>query len=193
MNAIETDLSKLHPNETIKHKSNFLRGRLAEELAEPISGAVSAETTQLTKFHGIYQQDCRDVRPERRKKKLEPAYSFMARVRVPGGVCSPEQWLALDRISDARANGTLRLTTRQAFQFHGIIKGNLKPAIREVNDVLLDTISACGDVNRNVMSNPNPYQSEHHAEVLELTRAVGRHLLPRSRAYHEIWLDGEKL
>lgn len=193
MKTIETDLTKLHRNETIKYESNFLRGNLAEELAEPVSGAVSADTTQLTKFHGIYQQDDRDVRAERRKKKLEPAYSFMARVRVPGGVCTPKQWLELDRISDERANGTLRLTTRQAFQFHGIIKGNLKPAIRQVNDALLDTISACGDVNRNVMANPNPFQSKHHAEVLELARATGLHLLPKSRAYHEIWLDGERL
>src|SRR5690625_544386 len=142
MKPIDTDLAELHANETLKYNSDFLRGNLAAELAEPISGAVSADSTQLTKFHGIYQQDDRDVRPERRKKKLEPAYSFMARVRVPGGVCTPEQWLALDKISDERANGTLKLTTRQAFQFHGIIKGNLKPAIRAVNDSLLDTISA---------------------------------------------------
>jgi sulfite reductase (NADPH) hemoprotein beta-component len=117
----------------------------------------------------------------------------MARVRVPGGICTPKQWLALDRISDERANGTLRLTTRQSFQFHGIIKGNLKPAIRAVNDCLLDTIAACGDVNRNVMCNPNPFQSEFHAETFALAHAVGAHLLPRTRAYHEIWLDGEKL
>ena len=137
MNApVTTDLSKLHKNESIKHDSRYLRGNLAEELAQPITGAVSADTTQLTKFHGIYQQDDRDIRAERRKKKLEPAYSFMARVRVPGGVCTPQQWLALDKISDERANGTLRLTTRQAFQFHGIIKSNLKAALRTINDSL---------------------------------------------------------
>ncbi len=194
MNApVTTDLSKLHKNETIKYNSRHLRGNLAEELTQATTGAVSADTTQLTKFHGIYQQDDRDIRAERRKKRLEPAYSFMARVRVPGGVCTPQQWLALDKICEERANGTLRLTTRQAFQFHGIIKSNLKAALRAVNDSLLDTIAACGDVNRNVMCNPNPFQSKHHAETLGLARAIGLHLLPKTRAYHEIWLDGERV
>jgi sulfite reductase (NADPH) hemoprotein beta-component len=193
MNVSTNDLSKLHKNESIKFDSRYLRGTLAEDIANPITGAISADNTQLTKFHGIYQQDDRDVRPERRKKKLEPAYSFMARVRVPGGVCTPRQWLQLDRISDERANGTLRITTRQAFQFHGIIKSNLKPALRAINDGLLDTIAACGDVNRNVMSNPNPFQSEHHAEVLELADSISSHLLPRTRAYHELWLEDQRV
>ncbi len=191
--TVTADLSKLHNNETIKYESRFLRGRIAEDLADATTGGISAETKELTKFHGSYIQDDRDIRAERRKKKLEPAYSFMVRVRVPGGVCTPKQWLTLDKVSDERANGTLRLTTRQSFQFHGIIKGNMKAAIREINESLLDTISACGDVNRNVMSCANPFESVYHAEVLELAQAVGKHLLPRSRAYHEIWLDGEKI
>lgn len=193
MNDTQTDLSRLHKNETIKSNSDYLRGSLAEELANPITGAISADAGQLSKFHGIYVQDDRDVRAERRKKKLEAAYCFMARVRVPGGVCTPQQWLQLDRLSDERANGTLRLTTRQAFQFHGIIKSNLKPAIRAINEALLDTVAACGDVNRNVMCNPNPFQSEHHGETLELARAISDHLLPKTRAYHEIWLDGDRV
>lgn len=183
---------KLHKNEGIKESSNYLRGTLLESLADPLSGAVSADDSQLTKFHGIYLQDDRDIRSERRKKKLDKAYSFMIRVRVPGGVCSPKQWLEMDRLSDQYANGTLKLTTRQAFQFHGVIKGNLKKTIQEINGAMLDTIAACGDVNRNVMCNPNPHQSETHAAALKLAQDISDHLTPRTRAYHEIWLDGEK-
>lgn len=183
--------STLHKNEGIKEASGYLRGELAASLAERISGAVSAEDAQLTKFHGIYLQDDRDERAERRKKKLDKAYSFMVRVRVPGGVASAEQWLDMDHIADKYANGTLKLTTRQAFQLHGVLKWNLKPAIQEMDKVLLDTIAACGDVNRNVMCNPNPAASEVHAEVLRTAQAISDHLTPRTRAYHEIWLDEE--
>lgn len=193
MSASSDKPVKLSKNETIKDNSRFLRGTILEGLADLSTGALSEEDTQLTKFHGIYQQDDRDVRNERRKQKLEKAFSFMARVRVPGGVCTPEQWLAMDRIADEYANGTLKLTTRQAFQFHGIIKSNLKTAIRQVNDALLNTIAACGDINRNVMCNPNPYQSEVHQEVYEISKTISDHLLPSTRAYHEIWLDGEKV
>jgi sulfite reductase (NADPH) hemoprotein beta-component len=112
---------------------------------------------------------------------------------VPGGVCTPGQWLALDQIASDYANGTLRLTTRQAFQFHGVINSNLKTSMQAINATLLDTIAACGDVNRNVMCNPNPHQSVAHAQALELARAISDHLTPRTRAYHEIWLDGEKV
>ncbi|MEM0897072.1 MAG: NADPH-dependent assimilatory sulfite reductase hemoprotein subunit [Verrucomicrobiota bacterium] len=182
-------------NEGIKTKSNYLRGTLLESLANGLTGSVSKDDTQLTKFHGIYQQDDRDIRAERRKKKLEPAYSFMIRVRVPGGVSTVEQWLEMDRIAREHANGTLKLTTRQAFQFHGVIKSNLKTTIREINDSLLDTIAACGDVNRNVMCNPNPDQSRVHGAAQKLAQDISDHLTPRTSAYHEIWLtdgDGEK-
>ncbi|MGE9294039.1 MAG: NADPH-dependent assimilatory sulfite reductase hemoprotein subunit [Puniceicoccales bacterium] len=189
MSATEKKLSK---NEGLKEDSNFLRGTILEGLADTSTGAISEADTQLTKFHGIYMQDDRDVRSERRNKKLERAYSFMVRVRVPGGVCTPTQWLAMDKLSDDYANHTLKLTTRQAFQFHGIIKSNLKRSIRAINDVLLDTIAACGDVNRNVMCNPNPEQSEVHAEVLKVAQELSDHLTPKTSAYHEIWLDGEK-
>ncbi|WP_269541283.1 NADPH-dependent assimilatory sulfite reductase hemoprotein subunit [Cerasicoccus fimbriatus] len=189
----ETNVKKLSKNETIKENSNFLRGTILEGLADVSTGALSDDDGQLTKFHGIYQQDDRDVRNERRKQKLDKAYSFMARVRVPGGVCTPKQWLEMDRLSDQFANGTLKLTTRQAFQFHGIIKSNLKRTIAEINHACLDTIAACGDVNRNVMCNPNPYQSAVHAEVQKLAEDINTHLTPQTRAYHEIWLDGEKV
>lgn len=187
--AHETDLSQLSPVESIKASSRFLRGTILEGLADRSTGALAGDDTQLTKFHGFYQQDDRDVRKERRKQKLEPAYSFMIRVRIPGGVCTPKQWLAMDRIATEHANGTLKLTTRQAFQFHGVIKSNLRATIREINANLLDTIAACGDVNRNVMCNPNPDQSRVHAEVYQLSRQISDHLLPRTPAYHEIWLD----
>jgi len=185
--------AKLSKNEGLKEASNYLRGSILEGLADVSTGAISDADTQLTKFHGIYQQDDRDVRSERRKQKLEKAFSFMIRVRVPGGVATPRQWLEMDRIADEFANGTLKLTTRQAFQFHGVIKTNLKKTIQDINASLLDTIAACGDVNRNVMCNPNPYQSAVHAEVFDLSRAISDHLTPRTRAYHEIWLDDEKV
>ncbi|MEM9442699.1 MAG: NADPH-dependent assimilatory sulfite reductase hemoprotein subunit [Pseudomonadota bacterium] len=184
---------KLSPNEDIKTRSQFLRGTIAEGLERLITGALADDDTQLTKFHGTYQQDDRDLRPERRKKKMEQAYSFMIRVRVPGGVCTPEQWLAMDQIATDYANGTLRLTTRQAFQFHGVIKSNLKRSMQAINASLLDTIAACGDVNRNVMCNPNPHQSRAHAKALDLAKSVSDHLTPRTAAYHEIWLNGEKV
>lgn len=183
-------------NEGIKDASNYLRGTLLEGLADTSTGAISADDQQLTKFHGIYQQDDRDLRKERRKAKQEKAFSFMIRVRVPGGVATPAQWLEMDRIASQYAGTALKLTTRQAFQFHGVIKGELKKTIQEINAALLDTVAACGDVNRNVMCNPNPYQSKVHAEVQDLAVKISDHLTPRTGAYHEIWLtdsEGEKV
>ncbi|MGD9417708.1 MAG: NADPH-dependent assimilatory sulfite reductase hemoprotein subunit [Verrucomicrobiota bacterium JB025] len=184
---------KLSANEGIKERSNYLRGTIEEGLADNSTGSMSADDQQLLKFHGTYQQDDRDQRKERRQRKLEKAYSFMIRIRVPGGVATPAQWLETDRLARDYANGTIKLTTRQAFQFHGIIKSNLKRTIKEINQVAMDTIAACGDVNRNVMCNPNPHQSEVHAEVLRHAQAISDHLTPATRAYHEIWLDGEKV
>jgi sulfite reductase (NADPH) hemoprotein beta-component len=181
-------LETLSANERMKVASRYLRGTILESLANPVTGAVSADDGQLLKFHGTYQQDDRDLRKDRRKHLLEPAYSFMIRVRVPGGVATPAQWLEMDRLAGEFANGTIKLTTRQAFQFHGVIKSNLKRTIQEINLALLDTIAACGDVNRNVMCNPNPWQSRVHADALRLAQAVSDHLTPRTRAYHEIWL-----
>ena len=181
----------LHKNETLKAESNFLRGNILRDLADQSTGTITDESAQLTKFHGVYPQDDRDLRNQRRKEGKEKAFSFMARVRVPGGVCTPAQWVALDALADSHANGTLKLTTRQAFQFHGVLKGNLWHTINAVNRSLLDTLAACGDVNRNVMCNPNPEQSALHAETLRVTKAIADHLLPRTRAYHEIWVGDE--
>jgi sulfite reductase (NADPH) hemoprotein beta-component len=179
--------------EHIKSRSNYLRGSLAETLEDVITGSIPEDDNRLMKFHGSYMQDDRDLRNERNKQKLEPAYQFMLRVRAAGGVVTPEQWLMMDRIAQQYANGSIRLTTRQSFQLHGVIKWNMKKTIREVNDALLSTLAACGDVNRNVMCNPNPYQSEVHSEVYEWANRVSNHLDPRTKAYHEIWLDGEKV
>lgn len=184
---------KLAANEYIKIDSNYLRGTIAEALEDCSTGSMPENDQQLLKFHGTYQQDDRDLRAQRRKHKLEKAYSFMIRIRVPGGVATPEQWLQTDRMATEFANGTIKLTTRQAFQFHGVIKGNLKRTIKEINQTAMDTIAACGDVNRNVMCNPNPYLSDVHADVLQAAKDISDHLTPQTPAYHEIWLDGEKV
>ncbi|MBD8070529.1 assimilatory sulfite reductase (NADPH) hemoprotein subunit [Bacillus sp. PS06] len=177
--------------EGIKERSNYLRGTLAESMLEPLSAGISDDDNRLMKFHGSYLQDDRDLRNERQKQKLEPAYQFMLRVRTPGGVSTPEQWLVMDDLADKYGNGTLKLTTRQAFQMHGILKWNMKQTIQEIHASMLDTIAACGDVNRNVMCNPNPDQSELHSEVFEWSKKLSDDLLPRTRAYHELWLDEE--
>jgi sulfite reductase (NADPH) hemoprotein beta-component len=179
--------------EKIKAQSRHLRGTLLESLADPLTGAISEADTQLSKFHGIYQQDDRDVRSERKRRKLEPAYSFMIRARIPGGLLTTSQWLGMDRIARTHANDSIRLTTRQAVQFHGVIKRNLRPTIADINRAALDTLAACGDVNRNVMAPPLPALSRVHREVQAHAEALSTHLSPATAAYHEIWLDGEKL
>ena len=184
-----SDVKSFSINEDIKEKSRLLRGTIAENIADSSTGAISEENAQLTKFHGLYLQDDRDVRQERRKQGLEKAFAFMARVRLPGGRCTTQQYLVLDRIADERGGGTLRLTTRQTFQLHGILKGNVKPVIQAMHTVLLDSIAACGDVNRNVTAPANPERSPVHQQVYELAREFSAAMLPRSRAYHEIWLD----
>jgi len=180
-------------NERIKEASDYLRGTLAEGLREEITGAIVEDDQQLVKFHGMYLQDDRDLRSERTRKKMEKAFAFMLRVRIPGGVVTSAQWLALDAVARDYAGATMRMTTRQTVQLHGIIKSNLKATIRQIDAVLLDSIAACGDVNRNVMCNANPEQSHAHAVAYELARTVSEHLMPRTPAYREIWLDGERI
>lgn len=182
-------LSELHDNEQLKFDSNYLRGTIEASLADPVTRAVTDADTKLLKFFGIYQQDDRDLREERRRAKLEPQYQFMVRVRLPGGVCKPEQWLALDAAARETANGSLRLTTRQTFQFHGVFKPNLRRHIQSIVAAGLDTIAACGDDNRNVICSANPLLSPVHAEVSDLAQRIGRHLLPRTGAYREILLE----
>ncbi|HEU4778983.1 MAG TPA: assimilatory sulfite reductase (NADPH) hemoprotein subunit [Steroidobacteraceae bacterium] len=181
------------PVEIIKKASRGLRGTLVESLNDPLTGAIRDSDTQLIKFHGSYQQDDRDIRAEREHQKLEPAYSFMIRTRTPGGVASPQQWLALSALARKYGSGTLRLTTRQAFQLHGVIKKDLQATMQGMQAALIDSIAACGDVNRNVMASANPVESRLHEEVHQWAVKVSEHLLPKTRAYHEIWLNGEKL
>ena len=175
--------------EIIKTKSNFLRGTLEEGLKDALTGAIDPDDTQLIKFHGSYQQTDRDLDQERKHQKLEPLYSFMIRARVPAGIATADQWLNFDRLADEYANGTLKLTTRQAFQWHGIIKKNLKTIMQGINSTLIDTIAACGDVNRNVMSTSNEGLSPVVNELAVFAKTISDHLLPETTAYHEIWLD----
>ena len=147
----------------------------------------------MSKFHGLYQQDDRDVRANRRKHKLDKAYSFLARICLPGGVCTPKQWMVMDDLANYCAFKTLKLTTRQAFQLHGILKGNLKEVIQSCNEVAMTTLAACGDVNRNVMCNPNPIASEVHAAVQKVTEEIDAHLKPQTPVFSEMWLDGKPI
>ncbi|WP_201004325.1 assimilatory sulfite reductase (NADPH) hemoprotein subunit [Paenibacillus glycanilyticus] len=179
--------------EHLKLESNYLRGSLTDSLANRITGGLPELDNRLLKFHGSYMQDDRDYRNEREKQKLEPYYQFMLRVVTPGGVATPEQWLLMDSLADKYGTGSLKLTTRQAFQLHGVLKWNLKKTIQEINEAMLTTLAACGDVSRNVMCNPNPYQSELHSEVFYWAQQLTSHLAPKTPAYHEIWLDGEKV
>jgi sulfite reductase (NADPH) hemoprotein beta-component len=178
-------------NEDIKIASNYLRGNIAEELKDTSTGAISASNQQLTKFHGTYMQDDRDLRDERKAQGLEPAYSFMIRCRLPGGVSTAKQWIQMDDIANELGNETMKLTTRQTFQFHGVVKGKLKPAMQAINRSLMTTIAACGDVNRNVMCSPLPSQSKYHREVFACSKKISDHLLPATSAYHEIWLTDD--
>jgi sulfite reductase (NADPH) hemoprotein beta-component len=192
-----TDLSqpldKLGPDETLKSRSDYLRGNIALDLLDRITGSVTFESNKLMKFHGIYQQDDRDIQDERRRQKLEPAYSFMVRLRLPGGICTPRQWLTVDELARAHGADQFRLTTRQTFQFHWVLKEDIRPAIQGLHEVLLDTIAACGDVARTIMSSADPADSELHAEVAALASALSNHVIPRAAAYHEIWYGKERV
>lgn len=183
---------KVSEVEIIKDKSRYLRGTLVESLHNEVTGAVAADDTQLIKFHGSYQQTDRDLDSERKRQKLESLYSFMIRVRVPGGICTPQQWLNMSDLADKYGNGGLKLTTRQAFQLHGILKRDLQKTIKGFNSVLLDSIAGCGDVNRNVMMNPNPYETPAHEEVYEHAKQISAHLTPKTSAYYEIWLENQE-
>src|SRR5437867_4322269 len=176
--------------EKVKEDSHGLRGDLAAQLAAG-GDHFSDAGAQLLKFHGTYQQEDRDQRRERRGTDSEPGHQFMVRCKIPGGVLTGAQYLVIDELADRYGNGTLRVTTRQGNQFHGVLKGDLKATIRSVNDVLVTTLGACGDVVRNVISCPVPLAGGLREEVLRVARQVSDHLLPRTRAYHEIWLDGE--
>ena len=177
--------------ERIKTESNYLRGTLVESLADPITGALAPDDQQLIKFHGAYQQTDRDFDEERRRQKLEPLTSFMIRVRVPSGVLTPKQWLDLDALTEKHCKPTLKLTTRQAVELHGVVKRKMKTAMQGIHATLLDSLAGCGDVNRNVMTSANPWESEVHQLVYADALKIHQEFTPKTTAYHEIWLDDE--
>jgi len=188
------ELGPLADNERLKRESNFLRGTIEQDLQNRITGGFTADNFQLIRFHGMYQQDDRDIRAERAKQKLEPLHNVMLRARMPGGIITPKQWLAIDKFADEHTSyGSIRLTTRQTFQFHGVLKPNIKLMHQTLNSIGIDSIATAGDVNRNVLCTTNPVESELHQRAYEWAKKISEHLLPQTRAYAEIWLDGEKL
>lgn len=181
-------------NERLKAESNYLRGTIVEDLKDNVTGGFTADNFQLIRTHGMYQQDDRDIRNERTKQKLEPLHNVMLRARMPGGIITPTQWLAIDKFSREKTSyGSIRITTRQTFQFHGVLKPNIKLMHQTLNEYGIDSIATAGDVNRNVLCTTNPVESELHQEAYEWAKKISEHLLPKTRAYAEIWLDGEKI
>ncbi|RZM84470.1 sulfite reductase subunit beta [Pseudoalteromonas rubra] len=185
--------AKLSDNERLKTQSNLLRGTIKTDLGDQLTGGFTDDNFQLIRFHGMYQQDDRDIRAERLKQKLEPMHNVMLRARMPGGIIKPHQWLAIDKFAEEKTEyGSIRLTTRQTFQFHGVLKPHIKEMHLTLNDVGIDSIATAGDVNRNVLCTTNPVESELHQEAYEWAARISEHLLPKTRAYAEIWLNGEK-
>ncbi|RAW65290.1 MULTISPECIES: assimilatory sulfite reductase (NADPH) hemoprotein subunit [unclassified Photorhabdus] len=185
---------KLADSERMKQESNFLRGTISEDLTNGLTGGFEGDNFLLIRFHGMYQQDDRDIRAERAEQKLEPRHAIMLRCRLPGGVITPQQWLGIDKFAEENTlYGSIRLTNRQTFQFHGILKGKVKLAHQLLNQVGLDSLATANDVNRNVLCTSNPIQSELHQQAYEWAKKISEHLLPRTRAYAELWLDKEKV
>ena len=185
--TVTNNPAKPSANELLKERSPTLAGTIAQTLADPQAAHFSEDDAQFLKFHGIYPQDDRDVRKTGKK------YILMVRCRIPGGVLTPAQYLACDDLSTRHANNTLRVTSRQGLQFHGVVKNGLRPLVKEINDALLGTLAACGDVNRNVMAPPTPAMNKLGEQVLEHARQAAAAVLPRTPAYHSIWLEGVPL
>ncbi|HEY4338093.1 MAG TPA: NADPH-dependent assimilatory sulfite reductase hemoprotein subunit [Puia sp.] len=188
-----SDVKNLSATERIKQKSDGLRGTLKEGLQDELTGAIAEDDQALVKFHGMYLQDDRDRREERAEKKLERLYSFMVRLRVPGGLFTPKQWIATHHIAGEHSTGVIKITTRQTIQLHGILKSVVKPTMAAFNSVALDSIAACGDVNRNVTCSANPLQSPIHEQVHAYAAKISAFLLPKTHAWYEIWLDEERI
>lgn len=185
--------NKPSPVEIIKKNSNGLRGTLTQSLNDEITGSIREDDQSVIKFHGMYQQDDRDRRAERAAKKLDRLYSFMVRLRLPGGILTPAQWIATHNIAGENSTGVIKITSRQTVQLHGILKGKVKPTLKAFNEVILDAIAACGDVNRNVLCSTHPKQSAIHDQVFAYADKISELLKPKTRAYYEIWLDEEKI
>ncbi len=179
--------------EKIKKASDGLRGTLTESLADEITGAIREDDQAVIKFHGMYQQDDRDRREERAEKKLDRLYSFMVRLRLPGGFLTADKWIAAHEIAGENSTGVIKITTRQTIQLHGIIKSHIKPTIKSFSESKLDSIATCGDINRNVMCSAHPKQSPIHEKVFAYADKISSLLMPKTRAYYEVWLDEEQL
>lgn len=185
---------KLADSERMKQDSNYLRGTIKDDLKNGLTGGFEGDNFLLIRFHGMYQQDDRDIRAERAEQKLEPRHAMMLRCRLPGGIIKPKQWLDIDKFATEHTlYGSVRITNRQTFQFHGILKGDVKPAHQMLSHVGLDALATANDVNRNVLCTSNPVQSELHQQAYEWAKKISEHLLPRTSAYAEIWLDKEKI
>ena len=187
------ETQNLSSTERIKQQSDGLRGTIKQSLANEITGAISEDDQALIKFHGMYQQDDRDRRDERAEKKLERLYSFMIRLRLAGGFLTPQQWIATHNIAGENSTGVIKITTRQTIQLHGLLKSKIKPTIKAFSEAKLNSIATCGDINRNVLCSAHPNQSPLHAEIFSYAKKISDALLPKTRAYYEIWLDEEKL
>lgn len=185
---------KLADSERMKQDSNYLRGTIKDDLKNGLTGGFEGDNFLLIRFHGMYQQDDRDIRAERAEQKLEPRHAMMLRCRLPGGIITPKQWLDIDKFATEHTlYGSVRITNRQTFQFHGILKGDVKPAHQMLSHVGLDALATANDVNRNVLCTSNPIQSELHQQAYEWAKKISEHLLPKTSAYAEIWLDKEKI
>ena len=183
--------NKLSAIEKIKVESDALRGSIRQSLLDEITGAIREDDQAVIKFHGMYQQDDRDRREERAEKKLDRLYTFMIRLRLPGGFLSAEKWIAVNDVAGENSTGVIKITTRQTLQLHGLIKAKIKPTIQAFNEAHLDSIATCGDINRNVSCTSNPSESPLHAQVFSYADKISQLLMPKTKAYYEIWLDEE--
>src|ERR1700694_1778202 len=174
----------LSPIEKIKTESDGLRGTIAESLKDEITGAIREDDQALIKFHGMYQQDDRDRREERAEKKLDRLFSFMIRLRFPGGFLTSAQWIAMHEIAGENSTGVIKITTRQTIQLHGIYKSKIKPTIQEFSSSKLESIATCDDINRNVMCSAHPKQSPLHKEIFAYTDRISEMLMPKTKAYY---------
>lgn len=188
-----SDQQPLSAIEKIKENSKGLRGTLKESLRDELTGAIREDDQALIKFHGMYQQDDRDRREERAAKKLERLYSFMVRLRLPGGLLSTEQWRAVYDVAGKNSTGVIKITSRQTLQLHGIIKSKIKPTMKAFNAAKLDSIATCGDINRNVLCSSHPGESTLHAQVFAYAAKISSLLMPKTKAWYEIWLDEQPL
>jgi len=188
-----SDKTNLSAIEKIKVASDGLRGSIQQSLLDEITGAIREDDTAVIKFHGMYQQDDRDRREERAEKKLDRLYTFMIRLRLPGGFISAEKWIAANEIALDNSTGVIKITTRQTIQLHGLIKSKIRPTIQSFNEAKLDSIATCGDINRNVSCSSHPGESPIHAQVFAYADKISELLMPKTKAYYEIWLDEEKI